>query len=479
MALRLYNTLSGKKEEFEPLSEGEVRMYVCGPTVYSLSHIGHARSAVSFDVVYRYLKYLGYEVNYTRNYTDVDDKIIQRANEEGIDSVELAEKYITAYDEDMDALGIELPTNRPRATETIETMVGIIGALIDRGKAYTAGGNVFYRVRAFEGYGKLSGKNIEELESGARVDVDERKEDPLDFALWKESKPGEPSWSSPWGKGRPGWHIECSAMCLKWLGITIDIHGGGKDLIFPHHENEIAQSEAASGKQFAKYWLHNGFVNIDSEKMSKSIGNILNIRDVLSEHTAESIRLFLLSSHYRSPIEYGPDTLRESEAKAERFYRTVDRIKKEHPEVGESAPETGEIKKRIKPIKEAMDDDFNTAAAIGRIFDEAGKANRLMDAAKSSGLSEDSARELALINAVFKEAGKFLGLFASEPEDYFEEVKSRASISADEVESLIEERNEARASKDFERADNIRNKLTAMGVVLEDTPDGTIWRVKG
>jgi cysteinyl-tRNA synthetase len=280
MSVKVYNTLTRKKEEFRPVRADEVRMYVCGPTVYDLSHIGHARSAVSFDVIYRYLKYRGFSVIYTRNYTDVDDKIIKRAQEEGVSSGELSERYIKTFDEDMANLGVELPTHRPRATETIETIIGLVGALIERGFAYVVDGDVYFSVRKFEGYGKLSGKRIEELEAGARVEVDKRKADPLDFALWKSSKPGEPSWESPWGKGRPGWHIECSAMCLAWLGITIDIHGGGKDLIFPHHENELAQSEAATGKEFIRYWLHNGFVNIDREKMSKSLGNILNIRDV-------------------------------------------------------------------------------------------------------------------------------------------------------------------------------------------------------
>ena len=494
MTQKVHNTLTNKKEDFVPITDGEVRMYVCGPTVYDLSHIGHARSAVCFDVIFRFLKLKGFKVNYTRNYTDVDDKIINRANEEGIDSLELAERYIRAFDEDMAALGVALPTNRPRATEKIDKMREMIDTLIEKGFAYASSeGDVFFRVRKFEGYGKLSGKNIDELEAGARVEVDERKEDPLDFALWKSSKPGEPAWEGPLGveagvegglknqggdfKGRPGWHIECSAMCLELLGETFDIHGGGKDLVFPHHENEIAQSEAATGKPFARYWLHNGFVNMEKEKMSKSLGNILNIRDVLKTHTSESVRLFLLSSHYRSPIEYGPETLKESEAKAERFYRTVERMEKEAPDLALSGgkPDPSRLEKRLEPIINAMDDDFNTAAVIGKVFEEAGEANRLMDAAKSGGVSKTLAEELPLIRAVFKEAGAILGTLDKTPGEYFADIKALSGVDAKEVEGLIEERNAARKAKDFKRADEIRDELKERGVILEDTPQGTSW----
>ncbi|MEE9614624.1 MAG: cysteine--tRNA ligase [Thermodesulfobacteriota bacterium] len=472
MAIKLYNTLTGKKEVFEPLNEGEVRMYVCGPTVYDLSHIGHARSAVAFDAIYRYLQYRGYKVTYTRNYTDVDDKIIKRAADEGVESMEIAERYIKSFDRDMEGLGVALPTRRPRATETIPKMLELIETLMKKGFAYAVDGDVYYSVRKFEGYGKLSGKNIEDLESGARVEVDERKEDPLDFALWKASKPGEPTWDSPWGPGRPGWHIECSAMCLNILGETFDIHGGGKDLIFPHHENEIAQSEAATGKRFARYWLHNGFVNIEKEKMSKSIGNILNIHEVLKNYTSDAMRLFLLSSHYRSPIDYTADTLPEAEAKAERFYRTLERMEKDWAEFFEKKPDPAKKEERLKPIVEAMDDDFNTAAVIGKIFEEVGEANRLMDA----GDGEKLAEELPLMTAVFKETGSFLGTFIKTPGEYFGEIKGRAGVDPAEIEKLIAERNAARASKNFKRADEIRDELKAKGVILEDTSKGTEWK---
>ncbi len=479
MSIKLYNTLTRKKEEFKPVKPDEVRMYVCGPTVYDLSHIGHARSAVSFDIVQRYLRYRGYKVVYTRNYTDVDDKIINRANELGVSAKELAEQNIKAFDEDMENLGVELPTHRPKATETIETIVGLISTLVEKGFAYPVEGDVYFAVRKFAGYGKLSGKNIDELEAGARVEVDERKSDPLDFALWKASKPGEPSWESPWGRGRPGWHIECSAMCLAWLGITIDIHGGGKDLIFPHHENEIAQSEAATGKTFIKYWLHNGFVNIEKVKMSKSLGNILNIRDVLAKYTHEAVRLFLLSSHYRSPIDYGADSLKEAEAAVERFYRTVKRVEDDWSGAISREPGDEEKKEAIKPITDAMDDDFNTAAAIGYIFEETGRANRLMDEARGGGITEELKKELPVIMAVFKEAGALLGIFHRTPGEYFDDLKSRVKVPAEDIERLIEERNKARDGKDFKRADAIRDELKEKGIILEDTPKGTVWYPSG
>ncbi len=479
MGIKVYNSLTRKKEDFVPSTEGKVLMYVCGPTVYALSHIGHARSAVSFDVIYKYLKYKGFKVKYARNYTDVDDKIINRANEEGVGAKDLAERYIKAFDEDMEALRVELPDIRPKATETIGKIIEVTEGLIKRGYAYELNGDVYYSVRLKKDYGKLSGKNIDELESGARVDVDERKKDPLDFALWKSSKPGEPSWDSPWGKGRPGWHIECSAMCMEWLGETIDIHGGGKDLIFPHHENEIAQSEAATGKTpYVKYWLHNGFVNIEREKMSKSLGNILNIRDVLKDHTSEAVRLFLLSSHYRSPIDYSKDSLKDSEAAMERFYKTVQRIGAEYPDALKIEFCVPCIEDRFQPIFEAMNDDFNTAEVIGMIFKEVNKANRIMDEAKASG-KPSGLVDLSCTIFVFKEAGKFLGLFTRTPEEYFSEKNSRALLPPEEIERLIKERNDARKNKDFKKADEIRDGLLQKGIVLEDSPKGTTWSVKG
>lgn len=452
-------------------------MYVCGPTVYDLSHIGHARSAVAFDVVYRYLKYKGFRVKYTRNYTDIDDKIINRANKDGVAWNEISERYIKAFDEDMAALGVELPNFRPKATETIQEMIGVIQALIDKGFAYVLDGDVYYSVRKFNGYGKLSGKNIEELEAGARVEVDERKEDPLDFALWKKSKHGEPWWDSPWGRGRPGWHIECSAMSQKFLGETIDIHGGGKDLIFPHHENEIAQSEGATGKPFVRYWLHNGFVNIEKEKMSKSLGNILAIRDALNNYSFEAVRLFLISSHYRSPIDYSPDALREAEVALERYYRTLERMEKDWPDVVNAKVNEQRKKQRMQRIINAMDDDFNTAYAAGFIFEEVNTANRLMDSAKTLGTNELE-EALPVIKAIFKEAGSFLGVFHRGPQEYFAEKKGNLKVSEEEIARLVLERSEAKKDKDFKKADAIRKELEEKGVLLEDTPKGTVWRMK-
>ncbi|MBI5642080.1 MAG: cysteine--tRNA ligase [Deltaproteobacteria bacterium] len=479
MPIKIYNSLTRKKEDFAPVTEGKVLMYVCGPTVYALSHIGHARSAVSFDVIYKYLRYKGFEVKYARNYTDVDDKIIQKANEEGVPSEALAERYIKAFDEDMAALGVELPTFRPKATETIKKIIEVTETLIEKGFAYALNGDVYYSVRLKNDYGKLSGKNIDDLESGARVDVDERKKDPLDFALWKSSKPGEPSWDSPWGPGRPGWHIECSAMCMEWLGETIDIHGGGKDLIFPHHENEIAQSEAATGKlPYVKYWLHNGFVNIEKEKMSKSIGNILNIRDVLKDHTSEALRLFLLSSHYRSPIDYTADSIKDAEAAVERFYKTVQRIETEFPASLEVEYCLHCIEDRLNEITGSMDDDFNTAEVVGAVFKEITRANRIMDEAKATGNTKGVWEDLSYILSLFKEAGKFLGLFTRSPEDYFRDKNSRAAVPAEEIERLINEREEARKRKDFKAADSIRMGLLEKGIILEDSPKGTAWSVK-
>lgn len=453
-------------------------MYVCGPTVYDLSHIGHARSAVAFDVIYRYLKYKGFNVRYTRNYTDIDDKIINRANKDSVPWNEISERYIKAFDEDIAALGVELPTYCPKATETIKEMIDVIQRLIDKGFAYTLNGDVYYSVRKFKGYGKLSGKNIEELESGARVEVDERKEDPLDFALWKKSKPGEPSWPSPWGEGRPGWHIECSAMSQKFLGETIDIHGGGKDLIFPHHENEIAQSEAATGKPFVRYWLHNGFVNIEKEKMSKSLGNILTIRDSLKNYSAETIRLFLLSSHYRSPIDYSQESLRNAEAELDRFYETMERMERDWPDVVNAEVNEERKKLVLQSIINAMDDDFNTASAVGFVFKEVSRVNRLLDSAKTTGVDKEVQEVLPVIRAFFKEVGEILGVFNRRPEEYFGEKKARLVISEEEIKNLLLKRDEAKKKKDFKKADDIRNELDKKGIVLEDTSKGTIWRIK-
>ncbi len=480
MPLNIYNSLTRKKETFKPLIKGEVRMYVCGPTVYDLCHIGHARSQVVFDVIFRYLKYKGFKVNYTRNYTDIDDKIISRANERGMAAKELAENYIKAFDEDMEAIGVELPTHRPKATETMGEIINLVQTLLDKGYAYVLDGDVYYSVRKFASYGKLSGKDIEALETGARVEVDERKEDPLDFALWKSSKPEEPFWESPWGKGRPGWHIECSAMGNKFLGETLDIHGGGKDLIFPHHENEIAQSEAATGKPFVRYWIHNGFVNIEKEKMSKSIGNILNIQDILNVHSSEALRLFLISSHYRSPIEYSSSLLKEAEVALERVYTTMKRIDTFIKEKGiEGSSDRCGL---IECFENHMDDDFNTALVVGDVFEALRMANRYLDDSQKGELSEEAIASIIASKDAIKTIGSVLGIFNKEPDVYFSQKEKgyleKTAVTTEEIEKLISERNKARETRDFARADDIRATLDEKGVVLEDTPQGTIWKVK-
>ena len=375
MTIQIYNTMKKKKEEFVPLREGYVGMYACGVTVYDLSHIGHARALIVFDVIYRYLQYRGYKVTFVRNYTDIDDKIIKRAQEEGVTYKDISDRYIKEFDHDMDLLGLEKPTVSPRATDHIPEMIAMVEALIEKGFAYEVDGDVYFSVGSFSEYGKLSGKNIEELNSGARVEVDERKQSPLDFALWKKSKEGEPFWECPWGKGRPGWHIECSAMSQKYLGTTFDIHGGGMDLIFPHHENEIAQAECATGEPFARYWIHNGFVNINQQKMSKSLKNFFSIREILETYHPEVLRLFLLSNHYRSPVDYSEQNLTEAKVGLDRFYailRDLDEIKS--LDKGSAAQSLGE-KRLVTELQEfpgkftaAMDDDFNTAAALGHLI---------------------------------------------------------------------------------------------------------------
>jgi cysteinyl-tRNA synthetase len=487
MPLIIHNSLSNKKEEFVPLVPGAVSMYVCGITAYDYSHIGHARAYVAFDIIYRYLKYRGFRVTYVRNFTDIDDKIIKRANEAARDTKDLTEEFIQEFYEDMDVLGILRPDVEPKATETIGAMIALIGRLFERGYAYRAGDDVAFSVKKFAGYGKLSGKKIDELESGARVGVDDKKQDPLDFILWKGAKPGEPSWESPWGKGRPGWHIECSAMSSSILGDTIDIHGGGKDLIFPHHENEVAQSEAANGKPFVRYFIHNGFVNIDSEKMSKSTGKFFTVRDIRKKYHPEAIRLFLLSVHYRSPVDFSEKNLKDAEEALDRLYTTKARILEtgKNTTAGRlSGPARKEIDDAatvfIAGFEEAMDDDFNAALVLGRLFDLSHLFNRFLDGQKDIALDN----QLSLVPAweAIRGALDVLGILASEPDAYFSDVKAlrlgEAAIGADEIERLIAERNAARKTKDFKRADAIRDKLAANGVVLEDGPDGTTWKMK-
>jgi cysteinyl-tRNA synthetase len=472
MTLRVYNTLTRKKEEFQPITPGKVSMYVCGPTVYDFCHIGHARSVVVFDVVARYFREKGYDVTYVRNFTDVDDKIINRANETGTTSEQVAERFIDEFYKDMGAIGIEKADIEPRATEHIDDIINVVKILIEKGHAYELEGDVYFEVNTFESYGKLSGRKLEDMEAGARVGIDARKRNPHDFALWKSAKPGEPFWESPWGKGRPGWHIECSAMSKAFLGESFDIHGGGQDLVFPHHENEIAQSEAAFGVSFAKYWMHNGFVNINSEKMSKSLGNFLMIKDVLKSCHPEALRLFLLSSHYRNPVDYTQQYIEEAESGLEKIYALLHRIE----EAGIEPAPYGDLWERFC---EAMDDDFNTAKAVGFIFDSVRNTNRILDKAKPD--DEDKNAVAGEFHAL-KKIGRILGFFNESPAEFLNKKKSKAiesgSIDPDEIEKLIVERRESRKAKNFARADEIRQILKEKNIVLEDRPDGTtVWKI--
>jgi len=487
MTLSVFNTMGSRKEPFVPLAPGKVGMYVCGVTVYDLCHIGHARANVAFDIIVRYLRHTGYDVTYIRNFTDIDDKIIRKANQEGIPFTSVTKKYIDAFYEDFDRLGLLRPDTEPKATEHIPEIVALVAHLVREGKAYEVGGDVYYSVKGFPGYGKLSGKNVEDLRAGARVDVDERKNDPLDFALWKTSKPGEPSWESPWGPGRPGWHIECSAMSMKHLGDTFDIHGGGKDLVFPHHENEIAQSEAATGKPFARYWLHNGFVNVNNEKMSKSLGNFFTLRDVLAQVKPEVLRFFLASSHYRSPIDYSDQSLTEAKAGLDRLYRVKE--KAEGCRAAGAAPSPIPSGVEVAPLLsaparfgEAMDDDFNTAAALGHLFDAVRALNRLAPAEPSVD-RERAGMFLAgyeLLDPLFA----VLGLLRAPSAEHFKTVRTsvpgfiEGSLPEGEILARIEARRSARAGKQYAEADRIRKELEAAGVLLEDGKAGTTWKYK-
>jgi cysteinyl-tRNA synthetase len=481
MGLRIYSTLTRKKEDFQPLQAKKVGMYVCGMTVYDMCHLGHARSAVLFDVIYRYLMHRGYEVTFVRNFTDVDDKIINRANELGEDWRSLAERFIHEFYVDMDALGILRPTFEPKATAYIDRMQSLIQRLISSGHAYEANGDVLFSVNSFPGYGKLSGKKIEELISGARVDVDEKKRNPLDFALWKAAKPGEPFWESPWGPGRPGWHIECSSMSMHLLGEEFDIHGGGADLAFPHHENEIAQSEAATGRPFAKYWIHNGFVNISSEKMSKSLGNVLNIRDIRKTVHPEALRLFLISSHYRSPLDYSETSIKESASALERLYAAMASLDELIHRDGTGTEPPDELTGITERFEEAMDDDFNTPRSLALLFEAARAINRYSTAAS---LSEIPSPHLLtqVKNEISVLSREVLGILREEPALFLENLRKAGvtdlGITEAEIEGLIAERAEARKRKDFARADEIRQGLAAKGILLEDGPKGTAWKVK-
>jgi len=475
MGLKVYNTLHGKKEEFVPIKEGKVGMYVCGPTVYDTSHIGHARSVVVFDTIFRWFTQLGYEVTYVRNFTDVDDKIIKKSNEIGQDCTTITEKYIDEFHNEMDALNVLRPTVEPKATEHIRHIIDFISMLIDKGKAYhVPGGDVYFSIESFKEYGKLSGRNPDDMRAGARIAVDEKKQSPLDFTLWKPAKPGEPFWESPWGDGRPGWHIECSAMSYEYLGEGFDIHGGGKDLIFPHHENEIAQSEAVFGGQFVKYWIHNGFVDINNEKMSKSLGNFTMIKEVLEKYSPEVIRMFLLSNHYRSPIDYSEDSMKEVSLGLDRIYAFLERLLNVGVVVSDT--EKGML---WDEFSSAMNEDFNSAKALANIFEAVKKGNRLLDDCNDTP-NEALFSTLGLVYNDIKAAANILGIFLQDPHAFFKTKKDKGvtalAIDSSEIEDLIQQRTDARKNKNFSRADEIRDQLQGMHIVLEDGPQGTTWR---
>ena len=466
--MKIFNTLTRRKDEFVPIEEGKVRMYVCGPTVYNYIHIGNARPMIVFDTVRRYFEYKGYDVNYVSNFTDVDDKIIKKANEEGVDASVISERFIKEAQKDMADMNVKEATHHPKATEEIDGMIDMIQTLINKGHAYAVDGTVYFKTRSFKDYGKLSKKNIDDLEAGHReikVNGEEGKEDPLDFVLWKPKKEGEPSWPSPWGDGRPGWHIECSVMSKKYLGEQIDIHAGGEDLIFPHHENEIAQSEAANGKEFARYWMHNAFLNIDNRKMSKSLGNFRTVREISEQYDLQVLRFFMLSAHYRSPLNFSAELMEASKNGLERILNATDNLK--HLIASVAAEEMSAEEKEafsktdayVEEFEKAMDDDFNTADAIAAIFE-------LVKYANTTATAESSKEYLrGLLDRIVK-LGDVLGLILDKKEEL---------LDAD-IEKLIEERQAARKAKDFARADAIRDELLEKGIILKDTREGVQWK---
>ncbi|WP_163539026.1 cysteine--tRNA ligase [Gracilibacillus sp. YIM 98692] len=464
MTISIYNTLTRKKETFQPLEEGRVKMYVCGPTVYNYIHIGNARPAIVFDTVRRYFEHKGYQVDYVLNFTDVDDKLIKAANELGEEVPTIAERFIQAYKEDVGALGVKEAVHHPRVTETMDDIIQFIQTLIDKGHAYEADGDVYFKTRSFENYGKLSHQSIDELRSGARIQVGEKKQDPIDFALWKQAKNGEIAWSSPWGEGRPGWHIECSAMAKKYLGETIDIHAGGQDLAFPHHENEIAQSEASTGKSFANYWMHNGYINIDNEKMSKSLGNFVLAHDLIKRHDPRVLRFFMLSVHYRNPINFSDSLLASAKKSFDRIENVLTNLehrKQSSLDIVEGSDEWLEkIKQYEIAFEKEMDDDFNTANAIAVIFDLVKEANVYLE------LKQTHTKVIEALEKIFHDWLNILGITRNQADELLDE----------EVEALIEQRIEARRNKDFQLADKIRDDLKERQIILEDTPQGTRWK---
>ena len=498
MSLVIYNTQTRQKQEFQPLVPGQVSMYVCGVTVYDSPHIGHARCYVAFDAIHRHLRSKGWQVTYVRNFTDIDDKIIKRANETGQDWRELTKDNIAAFTKAMNDLKVLPATQEPRATEHIGGIISSVQALIEKGNAYAVeGGDVLFAVDSFPEYGKLSHRELDQMQAGARIAVDERKRNPMDFVLWKGSKPGEPFWDSPWGPGRPGWHIECSVMSQEYLGATFDIHGGGEDLLFPHHENEVAQSEALNGQTFARYWIHNGFVRVNHEKMSKSLGNFFTVDDILKTVKPEALRLFLLSKHYRSPLDFSDQALKEAGQGLERLYLAlrestppVDQVVAQRLTRPEELEWMGEIDAHAVEFEAAMDDDFNTPRALGALFSLAKTANKLAAAPEPAprqpmlgkgGQNEASAKQalLGLAAARLKQLGGRLGLLGESPEEFLQSSAPDAGKGPDpaQIEELIAQRAQARKDKDFAAADRIRDEITAMGVVLEDSASGTRWRL--
>lgn len=482
MALKIHNTLSGRKESFEPLMPGTARMYVCGVTVYDYCHLGHARSALVFEVIRRYLTHRGLTVTFVKNFTDVDDKIIRRAQEQKKDWQEITSRYIAAYHEDMHRLGVEPATVEPKATEHMNEIIQLVALLVKKGMAYQVDGDVYFQVKAFPAYGMLSKRKLEDMQAGARVEVDERKRNPMDFALWKSAKPGEPAWPGPWGLGRPGWHIECSAMSMKHLGSTFDIHGGGEDLIFPHHENEIAQSSGASGQPFAHYWVHNGFVRINQEKMSKSLGNFFTIREIFEKSrwpetvTGEMLRYFLLSTHYRSPVDFSDQILEEAKRALDGFYNLFQRLE----ELSLSSAGDGKLYSEIQKLKnsfeQSMDDDFNSPSALAAFQAFRGEVNRLLENGFSRQGGVD-ARE------AFRSLGRVIGLFQLSQWQFNpverltvgveEKAEVKPVLTETDIEVKLAERNDARHRKNFKRADEIRMELASLGITIEDRPDGT------
>lgn len=461
--MKILNTLTRRKEEFKPINEGKVGIYVCGPTVYDYIHIGNARPMIVFDTLRRYLEYKGYEVNYVSNFTDVDDKIIKRANAEGVDASVISERYIAEVKKDMAALNVREATTHPKATEEIPDMIEMVKTLIEKDYAYEVNGTVYFRTRKFKDYGKLSKKNIDDLRSGNRdllVSGVDEKEDPLDFVLWKPKKEGEPSWPSPWGDGRPGWHLECSVMSKKYIGDVIDIHAGGEDLIFPHHENEIAQSEAANGTEFARYWMHNGFLKINNEKMSKSLGNFFTVREIAEKYPLQVIRFFMLSAHYRSPLNFSAELVEASKNGLERILTAVDRLKSINGTDGEvDKAAADEMDAFVKKYEDAMDDDLNTADAISVIFE-------LVKYANVNVTEESSKATVELVLNTIEKLCDILGIITEKKEEMLDS----------DIEALIEERQAARKSKNFARADEIRDQLSSMGIILEDTREGVKWK---